>query len=127
SSLELAADTDATKLRLDVDDLRVLRQELAHARTFGDTEHVEPLLAALKKWRGMDVTIALDSQSRIDRLAGVLEHRGVTGVRLVSGTPAHAFASHKDGVAVVTGDVIFGQRTHHARNAKKKAKDALLG
>jgi transcription-repair coupling factor (superfamily II helicase) len=127
SSLELAGDSDATKLRLDVDDLRVLRQELDHARTFGDTEHVQPLLAALKKWRGMDVTIALDSQSRIDRLAGVLEQRGATGVKLVSGTPAHAFASVKDGVAVVTGDLIFGQRTHHARNAKKKAKDALLG
>ena len=42
-------DADATKLRLDVDDLRVLRQELDHARTFGDTEHVTPLLAALQE------------------------------------------------------------------------------
>ena len=126
-TLELAGDTAATKLRLDVDDLHVLRQELDHARTFGDTEHVEPLLAALKKWKNLAVTIALDSQSRIDRLAGVLEHRGVTGVNIVSGTPAHAFASPKDGVALVTGDLIFGQRTHHARNQKKKARDALLG
>ncbi len=126
-TLELAGDLDATKLRLDVDDLHVLRQELDHARTFGDTEHVTPLLAALKRWQGMTVTIALDSQSRIDRLAGVLEARGVTDVKLTSGTPAHAFASTKDKVALVTGDLIFGTRTHHARNSKKKARDALLG
>jgi len=129
SSLEVTGDTDATRLRIDIDDLRVLRQELDHARTFGDTEHVTPLLAALKRWRGdgVTVTIALDSQSRIDRLAGVLEQRGVTDVRLVAGTPAHAFASIKDHVALVTGDLVFGARTHHAGNRKKKAKDALLG
>src|SRR3954464_3813594 len=129
SSLEVAGESDATRLRIDVDDLRVLRQELAHARTFGDTEHVTPLLAALKRWRadGVEVTIALDSQSRIDRLAGVLEQRGVTDVRLVAGTPADAFASTRDHVALVTGDLIFGARTHHAGNRKKKAKDALLG
>ncbi|HEY1552237.1 MAG TPA: DEAD/DEAH box helicase, partial [Kofleriaceae bacterium] len=120
-------EADATKLRLDVDDLRVLRQELDHARTFGDTEHVAPLLAAIAKWKGVAVTIALDSQSRIDRLTGVLEQRGITNIHIISGTPAHAFASTNDGVALVTGDLIFGQRTHHARNAKKKAKDALLG
>ncbi len=119
----------ATRLRVDVDDLHVLRQELDHARTFGDTEHVTPLLTALKRWRadGVAVTIALDSQSRIDRLAGVLEARGVTDVKLVAGTPAHAFAAPRDHVALVTGDIIFGQRTHHATNRKKRAKDALLG
>ena len=119
----------ATRLRVDVDDLHVLRQELDHARTFGDTEHVTPLLTALKKWRadGVTVTIALDSQSRIDRLAGVLEARGVTDVKLVAGTPAHAFAAPRDHVALVTGDIIFGQRTHHTTNRKKRARDALLG
>jgi transcription-repair coupling factor (superfamily II helicase) len=129
SSLEVTGDSDATRIRVDVDDLRVLRQELDHARTFGDTEHVTPLLTALKRWRaeGVTVTIALDSQSRIDRLAGVLEQRGVTDVRLVAGAPAHAFASPRDHVALVTGDLIFGARTHHAGNRKKKAKDALLG
>ena len=129
STLEVAQDSDATKIRIDVDDLRVLRQELDHARTFGDTEHVRPLLNALKQWRGngVAVTIALDSQSRIDRLAGVLEARGVTDVRLVAGTPSHAFASAKDLTALVTGDLIFGQRTHHVATRRKKAKDALLG
>ncbi len=129
SSLEVTGDSDATRLRVDVDDLHVLRQELDHARTFGDTEHVTPLLTALKKWRaeGVAVTIALDSQSRIDRLAGVLEARGVTDVKLVAGTPAHAFAAPRDRVALVTGDIIFGQRTHHGANRKKRAKDALLG
>src|SRR5450432_2026190 len=129
SSLELAGDSDATKLRVDVDDLRVLRNELDHARTFGDTEHVTPLLEALKKWRaaGVTVTLALDSQSRVDRLAGVLAARGVTDVVITSGAPAHAFASLKDRVAVVTGDLVFGQRTHHAGSHKKRARDALLG
>ncbi|MFT3698251.1 MAG: transcription-repair coupling factor [Kofleriaceae bacterium] len=129
SSLETTQDSDATKLRIDVDDLRVLRQLLDHARTFGDTEHVQPLLDALKKWRseGVAVTLALDSQSRVDRLAGVLEQRGVKDVTITSGAPAHAFASLKDRVALVTGDLIFGQRTHHAQNRRKKAKDALLG
>jgi len=129
SSLEVAGDSDATKLRVDVDDLRVLRNELDHARTFGDTEHVTPLLEALKKWRaaGVTVTLALDSQSRVDRLAGVLAARGVTDVVITSGAPAHAFASLKDRVAVVTGDLVFGQRTHHAGSHKKRARDALLG
>jgi transcription-repair coupling factor (superfamily II helicase) len=129
STLEVAQHGDAARVRIEVDDLRVLRQELDHARTFGDTEHVAPLLTALKRWRadGVSVTIALDSQSRIDRLAGVLEQRGVSNVRLVAGTPAHAFASVKDHVALVTGDLIFGQRTHHAASRRKKAKDALLG
>ena len=128
-TLELAGDTAATKLRLDVDDLHVLRAELDHARTFGDTEHVAPLLAALKRWRGagFTVTLALDSQSRIDRLAGVLEQRGITDVPLIAGTPRHAFASPKDKVALVTGDLVFGQRTHHGQGQKKRARDALLG
>src|SRR3569623_632922 len=110
SSLEVTGETDATRIRVDIDDLRVLRQELDHARTFGDTEHVTPLLAALKRWRadGVAVTLALDSQSRIDRLDGVLAQRGVADVRLVAGTPAQAFASVSDHVALVTGDLIIG-------------------
>src|SRR5213075_1623309 len=44
-TLEVHDHADATRLRVELDDLRVLRQELDHARTFGDTEHVQPLLA----------------------------------------------------------------------------------
>jgi transcription-repair coupling factor (superfamily II helicase) len=142
-TLEVHGDTDAEKLRVEVDPLRVLRQELDHARTFGDTEHVAPLLASLKKWHqlGMRVSIACDSQSRIDRLLGVLTARGVSvrtaapgeppmaqpGVTIISGAPAHSFASPKDGVALVTASDIFGERVHHASTRKKRAKDALLG
>jgi transcription-repair coupling factor (superfamily II helicase) len=132
-----------TRLRAEVDDLRVLRQELEHARTFGDTEHVEPLLARLAGWReqAMRVVIASDSQGRTDRLFGVLSGRGVPvrlaapgerpgaalGVTIVSGAPAHGFASPRDGVAVVTCADIFGQRTHRPGARKKRAKDAFLG
>jgi transcription-repair coupling factor (superfamily II helicase) len=129
-TLEVAGETTATKLRLQLDDLRVLRQLLAHARTFGDTEHVAPLVEQLARWRelGLHVTIACDSQSRIDRLRGVLEARGATAaVAFVAGAPAHSFASAKDGVALVTSDDVFGERVHHAKSAKKRAKDALLG
>ncbi|HEY5926084.1 MAG TPA: transcription-repair coupling factor [Kofleriaceae bacterium] len=140
-TLEVHGDTGAEKLRVDVDPLRVLRQELDHARTFGDTEHVAPLLAALKKWGGMRVAIASDSQSRTDRLLGVLTARGVEvrtampgepplaqpGVTLITGAPTHSFASPKDGVALVTASDIFGERVHHASTRKKRAKDALLG
>ncbi|HEX5063384.1 MAG TPA: DEAD/DEAH box helicase, partial [Kofleriaceae bacterium] len=142
-TLEVHGETDAEKLRVDVDPLRVLRQELDHARTFGDTEHVTPLLTALKKWGalGMRVAIASDSQSRTDRLLGVLTARDVAvrtaaageqpmaqpGVTLVPGTPAHSFASTKDGVALVTTSDIFGERVHHPSTKKKRAKDALLG
>jgi transcription-repair coupling factor (superfamily II helicase) len=142
-TLELHGDPDAERVRVDVDPLRVLRQELDHARTFGDTEHVTPLLAALKKWDrlGMRVAIASDSQSRTDRLLGVLTARGVdvrvaaagerpteqAGVTLIAGTPAHSFASPKDGVALVTTSDIFGERVHHPNQSKKRAKDALLG
>ena len=132
-----------THLRVEIDDLRVLKQELDHARTYGDTEHAQPLLDALAKWRklGMRVAIASDSQGRTDRLLGVLSARGIdvrvaaagerptatAGVTIVPGAPAHGFASPKDGVAVVTAADIFGQRTHHVRAQQKRAKDALLG
>ena len=142
-TLEVHDTGDAVRLRAEVDDLRVLRQELEHARTFGDTEHVEPLLARLKIWReaGMRVAIACDSQSRIDRLHGVLANRGVDvrvappdarptsflGVTIVPGTPAHGFASTRDGIAIVTAADIFGHRTHRTSTRRTKAKDALLG
>ncbi len=141
-TLEVTGDTDATKLRVDVEPLSVLRQQLDHARTFGDTEHVQPLLDALKGWRGFHVAIACDSQSRTDRLLGVLQGRGVDvrvaavgerpasvpGVTLVPGAPTHSFASKRDGVVLVTSSDIFGERVHHHAGARKKrAKDALLG
>ena len=155
-TLEVHGETDATKLRVDpagsakptrlhlgVDNLHVLRQELEHARTFGDTEHVQPLLAALARWRerGLRVALACDSQSRADRLRGVLEARGVhvrtaergerpladAAVTIVSGAPTHSFASVKDGVALVTAADVFGERVHHPSSKKKRAVDALLG
>ncbi len=123
-------DQPGTKVRVDVDDLHVLVQRLEHARTFGDTEHVAPLVAAIEGWTrdGMRVVIGCDSQSRIDRLQGVLGARGVLreGVTLVSGAPAHGFASVRDRIAVVTAANVFGVRTHHGK-ASKRAKDALLG
>ncbi|HVK89582.1 MAG TPA: transcription-repair coupling factor [Kofleriaceae bacterium] len=141
-TLELVSEEGA-KIRVELDDLRVLKQELDHARTFGDTEHVQPLVTALARWRkdGLRVAIACDSQSRIDRLHGVLTARGLDvriatagerpgatdGVAIVPGAPAHGFASTRDGVAIVTAADVFGQRTHHGKTARKKAKDALLG
>src|SRR5262249_46788647 len=134
---------EIARLRVEVDDLHVLRQELEHARTFGDTEHVEPLIARLTAWgeRELRVVIASDSQSRTDRLFGVLAGRGgavglaaagerpsaAPGVTIVTGAPAHGFAAVRDGVAVVTCADIFGQRTHHPGARRKRAKDALLG
>jgi transcription-repair coupling factor (superfamily II helicase) len=142
-SLELHEVTDGVTLRIDVDDLRVLKQELDHARAFGDTEHAAPLVAALGRWRrdGLRVAIACDSQSRTDRLFGVLAARGIDvrradagdrpgaadGVTLIAGAPAHGFASKRDGVAIVTAADVFGQRTHHAQSKRRRAKDALLG
>ena len=109
-TLELV-DEEGTRLRAELDDLRVLKQELDHARTFGDTEHVTPLLAAMKQWNqlGLRVAIACDSQSRTDRLQGVLAARGVVvraatagerptrevGITLVPGAPTRSFASPK--------------------------------
>ena len=141
-TLELTAEV-GTKLRVDIDDLRGLKQDLEHARTFGDTEHAAPLVAAITRWRrdGIRVAIACDSQSRIDRLHGVLAARGldirlappgerpgsVDGVTIVAGAPAHAFASLRDRVAIVTAADVFGARTHHGKSQRKRAKDALLG
>jgi transcription-repair coupling factor (superfamily II helicase) len=143
ATLELHDARDGVKLRVAVDDLRQLKQELDHARTFGDTEHVAPLVSALARWRkaGLRVAIAYDSQSRSERLLGVLLARGVEvrvadpgerpgdhdGVTLISGAPAHGFASRQDGVAIVTAADVFGQRTHHAPSKRRRAKDALLG
>jgi transcription-repair coupling factor (superfamily II helicase) len=142
-TLELHDVGDAVRLRVDVDDLRVLRQELDHARTFGDTEHVQPLVQRLAQWREQHVRVAIacDSQSRIDRLQGVLAARGIDvrvappdakptsflGVTIVHGAPSHGFLSTRDGVAVVTAADIFGHRTHHPAAKRTRAKDALLG
>jgi transcription-repair coupling factor (superfamily II helicase) len=140
-ALELHDAAEATKLRVEVDDLRVLKQELDHARTFGDIEHAAPLVTALHKWRKLRVAIACDSQSRRDRLHGVLTARGLDvrlaepgerpgghdGVTLIDGAPSLGFASTKDGVAIVTAADVFGQRTHHAQSKRRRAKDALLG
>ncbi|MDQ3338029.1 MAG: transcription-repair coupling factor [Myxococcota bacterium] len=146
-TLEVFDTGDAVRLRADIDDLRTLKQELEHARTFGDTEHVEPLLQRLKLWHqnGIRVAIASDSQSRTDRLHGVLAGRGIdvriappdakptsfSGVTIVPGAPAHGFASMRDGVAIVTAADIFGHRTHRTewggRRGRRKAKDLLLG
>jgi transcription-repair coupling factor (superfamily II helicase) len=141
-TLELT-DEVGTRIRIDVDDLRALKQELEHARTFGDTEHAAPLIAAVTRWRrdGIRIAIACDSQSRIDRLYGVLTARGLDvrlgqpgerpgttdGVTIVSGAPAHGFASVRDRIAIVTGADVFGERTHHGKSKTKRAKDALLG
>ena len=135
--------TTATRVRVELDDLRVLRQELELARTYGDTEHAAPLAGAITRWRkgGLRIVIACDSQSRIDRLHGVLAGRGVDvriapagerpgafdGVTIVSGTPASSFASVRDRFAIVTAADVFGQRTHHGTSQRKRAKDALLG
>lgn len=103
-TLELV-DTPGTKLRVAIDDLRVLTQQLDHARTFGDSEHVAPLVIAINAWKrdGLRVVIACDSPSRLERLQGVLRGRGVAdSVELVSGTPIGSFASQRDGIALVT-------------------------
>jgi transcription-repair coupling factor (superfamily II helicase) len=143
-TLEIHEASDAKQIRVEVDDLRVLRQELEHARTFGDhDEHAKPLVAALANWRdaGMRVAIACDSQGRADRLYGVLAAHGIDvrmapagerpgstpGIAIVSGTPAHGFASTRDGIAVVTAAAVFGERTHHPTAKRKRAKSALLG
>ncbi|HEU0034755.1 MAG TPA: transcription-repair coupling factor [Kofleriaceae bacterium] len=142
-TLELLEADGATHVRVEVDHLRVLKQALEHARTFGDTEHAQPLIDALARWTrdGMRVVIASDSQSRTDRLVGVLGQRGIElrvaaagerpttaeGITIVAGTPAHGFASPRDRVAIVTTADIFGQRTHHQTKQRKRAKDALLG
>ena len=133
----------ATKLRVDIDNLHGLAQQLDHARTFGDTEHAGPLVEALTKWlgRGMRIAIASDSQSRTDRLMGVLAARGIAvrvgapgerptqqlGVTIVTGALAHGFAAPEDGVAVIPAQSIFGQRVHHVTGKRKRARDALLG
>ncbi len=131
-TLELTEDAAATKLRVGVDDLRTLRQELETARTFNEVEHIQPLVDAIGKWRraGLRVTIAADSQSRADRLTGVLAARSILAsgaVDIIAGAPSASFASAKDGVVVVTAADVFGKRTHHAGNQRKRAKDALLG
>ena len=85
----------------------------------------------------MRVAIACDSQSRTDRLFGVLAARGVEvrlaapGERPASRRRRHdrrrarrrtGFASPRDGVAVVTAADIFGQRTHHAPRERRSAR-----
>ena len=124
-----AGSETAVPLRVDVDNLHLLGQQLEHARTFGDTEHVEPLIAKIRAWRsdGIAVTIALDSHSRVERLTGVLAARGIIDIAITSAAPMHAFASPRDGIAFVTGDLIFGHRTHRAGAHKQRARDALLG
>jgi transcription-repair coupling factor (superfamily II helicase) len=140
---DAAARTDA--LEVAVDDLRVLRQQLDHARAFAGDAHADPLLVAIARWRddGLRVVVAADAQARADRLYGVLEGRGVPvrtaapgerpgsfagdAVTIVSGAPSASFASVRDGLAVVTASDVFGKRVHRPATSRKRAKDALLG
>nr|HEX4313042.1 transcription-repair coupling factor [Kofleriaceae bacterium] len=143
--LEVHDHGDATKLRVEVDDLRVLKQQLEHARTFNGDNHAEPLIAAIADWRdrGMRVVIAADAQARGDRLHGVLEARGFAvraaapgerpgdhpgaAVTILNGAPSASFASPHDGYALITTSDVFGKRVHHPTASRKRAKDALLG
>ncbi len=144
-TLELHDAPADVKLRIEIDDLHLLRQQLEHARTFGDQEHIQPLVDQIAKWRqrGLRITIACESQTRVDRLLGVLSARNLAvrvapsterigagpldSITLAHGAPAHGFASPRDGLAIVTAADIFGQRTQHASKQRKKAKEALLG
>src|SRR5207248_8131362 len=98
------------------------------------------LVEAIAGWRerGISVALACDSQSRLDRLHGVLAARGVDiglaerpfaapGVHVIASAPTHSFAAPADGIALVAADAVVGLRTHHATTRKRRARDALLG
>jgi transcription-repair coupling factor (superfamily II helicase) len=138
------------RLYLAVDDQRPLRDALTRARRQHADELVQPLLAALARYRdeGWRVAIACDSASRSERLAALLGASGVTTTTaprgleslrrlppggppaLVRGLLSAGFGLPEQRLALIGEDEIFGPRRHGASQqqaAARRAHKALLG
>ncbi len=152
-TLELSGDPrgdGATSLRVNLDDLRPLRNELERHRVQHDDHLAEPLARAVAGWRadGMAVTFAADAAGRADRLCGLLEGYGIPcdrvpafaattmpghpersraaaeskeGAQVVIAALSASFASRADGVAVVAaGDVLGIKRSAPKQRSQAK-------
>lgn len=135
--------TGADRLEVRVDTLAALRTELERARVHHDDHLAAPLVRAIAAARadGRAVAIAADSAARADRLVGILEGHGLAADRaaaLTAGDGAVAvaiaplsasFDSPGDRLLVIASADVFGVKraAPRRRDARRKAKDALLG
>lgn len=84
--LELVGGPEATRLRLEIDELGPLRAEMTRLRASRDPDdqQASALVAAVKAWFGahLRVRIGCDTAARAERLAAVLGGRGIPCRRL---------------------------------------------
>jgi transcription-repair coupling factor (superfamily II helicase) len=133
----------AGRLEVHVDPLAALRTELERARLQHDDHLAQPLLRAIAALRadGVAVALAADSAARADRLVGLLEGHGLAADRTATLTAnsdavaiaiaplSGSFAAAADRLAVIAAADVFGVKraAPRRRDARRKAKDALLG
>ncbi len=117
-----------------------LRADIMRARGSHEEEIAEVVVRYVRKWQrqGMRVVIACDSQSRADRLQGVLTARKLTAelaanfavthalpaamVALTLTSPGASFISPGDEVAVLIAADIFGEKVSHTVRRKNAGK-----
>ena len=117
----------AEVVRLELDDLRSLTQELERERVAGGDALGRPLARCVLEAisHGHEVRIVADSQTRADRVAGLLSQ---FRIEIVHGSLSGGFASPADRLTVISTAQIFGPKRAAPRTrASKRARDALLG
>ena len=151
------APVDAPTLALS--DHADLARAVKLARTgHGKKQALEPLLERIAVWRehGLRVVLAARTATQADRVASLLEHRGVSVVKL-GGTPADVSSEDEpvserldtkavsdvavdvittplargvlapmEGFVLVTEEEIFGPRAHRPPTPKKRSSRAML-
>jgi transcription-repair coupling factor (superfamily II helicase) len=142
-SLQLLAsdDTNIAEHTLSIATTAELRAEIARSRGTHDEEISDILVRWLAGWRrdGMNVVVATDSQSRCDRLLGLLSSRNIKAAVAESFTdgvetkseaivvtrsaPSASFISRADTLVVLIAADIFGEKvaaTVRRKNAGKR-------
>lgn len=136
-------------LRLEIDPLSALRNEMTRLRTSRDhdDQQADALVQQVRRWRAdrWRIVIGCDTQARAERLEAVLSGRGITcrrhqawpaadpadpvdgAVTLIHGTPTASFASAADQLVVLRCSDVFGAPIREHRATARRAKAALLG
>lgn len=105
----------------------------------GQPSGVDQLVKSIKSWHeaGCEVVITARTQTQLQRLASLLQHRQIAvvanaeapdavttapGVRLVQGRLARGAWMPLEPCAYVTEEEVFGRRTHTHKQREKKAR-----
>ncbi len=136
------APPDAPSLSL-VDQAELERSIKAARQQKGKHSALDPLAEAIAEWQeaGLVTLIAARTETQADRLATLLQHRGVVAVRgseefapslnrqavrIVTAPLARGIVAQGEGFVLVTEEEIFGARARRKSEAKKGTTKAFL-